>query len=52
MFSSKPENEVIQNQDLERYEDHGRFPDVLTNDSHDNLTIKVKKCFIGTHTLY
>ncbi|XP_057189147.1 plexin domain-containing protein 2 isoform X2 [Triplophysa rosa] len=38
LFSSKPE--VIQNRDLERYEEHGRFPDVLTNDSHHNLSIK------------
>lgn len=52
LSSSKPEDVVIQNQGLERYEEHGRFSDVLTNDSHDNLSIKVTKCIMTTHTLY
>ncbi|XP_048020526.1 plexin domain-containing protein 2 isoform X1 [Megalobrama amblycephala] len=45
MLSSKSVEEINQNQDLERYEMHSRldserFPDVVTNDSHDNLSIK------------
>lgn len=46
MLSSKSVEEINQNQDLERYEEHSRldlerFPDTVTNDSHDNLSIKV-----------
>lgn len=46
MLSSKSVDEISQNQDLERYEeqsrlDSERFPEVVTNDSHDNLSIKV-----------
>ncbi|XP_058602263.1 plexin domain-containing protein 2 isoform X1 [Onychostoma macrolepis] len=44
-LSSKPADEISQNQDLEHYEKHGRldserFPEVVTNESHDNLSIK------------
>lgn len=49
MLSSKPEGEIS----LERYEEHGRLdserlPEVVTNDSHDNLSIKVniQECLI------
>uniref|UniRef100_A0A8C2BYS4 Si:ch211-106h4.6 n=1 Tax=Cyprinus carpio TaxID=7962 RepID=A0A8C2BYS4_CYPCA len=42
---SKPVDEIGQNQDLERYGEHGkldseRFPEVVTNESHRNLAIK------------
>ncbi|XP_026142951.1 plexin domain-containing protein 2-like [Carassius auratus] len=45
MLSSKPVDEISQNQDLERYEEHSRldserFPEGVTNQSHDNLSIK------------
>ncbi|XP_056321226.1 plexin domain-containing protein 2 [Danio aesculapii] len=45
MFTSKPEVEISQNQELKRYVEHGRldserFPEVVTNESHDNLSIK------------
>ncbi len=39
-------DEISQNQNLEHYEKHGRldserFPEVVTNESHGNLSIKV-----------
>ncbi|XP_051985153.1 plexin domain-containing protein 2 [Xyrauchen texanus] len=46
LFSSKPEDEISQNnQDLKRYEVHGRldserFPEVVTNDSNGNSSIE------------
>ncbi|XP_051552899.1 plexin domain-containing protein 2-like [Myxocyprinus asiaticus] len=46
LFLSKPEDEISQkNQDLKRYEVHGRldserFPDVVTNDSNGNSSIE------------
>uniref|UniRef100_A0A671L2W1 Plexin domain-containing protein 2-like n=1 Tax=Sinocyclocheilus anshuiensis TaxID=1608454 RepID=A0A671L2W1_9TELE len=41
----RPVDEISQNQDLERYKEHGkldseRFPEVVTNETHDNLSIK------------
>ncbi|XP_050980883.1 plexin domain-containing protein 2 [Labeo rohita] len=44
-LSSKPVDEIRENQDLEHYKEHSRldserFPEVVTNESHDKLSIK------------